>query len=106
MARVICDMSASLDGYAVTPDEDTAFEDIIGRVERGYAEAEARATVERLIPILDERSRFVLRLRFDDDLTQAEIAARIGVSQMQVSRIIRHALAQMAFMAAQGPVAA
>jgi RNA polymerase sigma-B factor len=97
---------ASLDGCVSTPEEDIAFAATIGRVERGYAEAEARATIERLIPVLDERARFVLRLRFDDDLTQAEIAARIGVSQMQVSRIIRQSLAQMAFRAAQRQVAA
>jgi RNA polymerase sigma-B factor len=37
----------------------------------------------------------VLQLRFADDLTQAEIGERIGVSQMQVSRLIRQALARM-----------
>jgi RNA polymerase sigma-B factor len=37
----------------------------------------------------------VLQLRFGEDLTQAEIGERIGVSQMQVSRLIRQALARM-----------
>jgi RNA polymerase sigma-B factor len=37
----------------------------------------------------------VLKLRFSDDLTQAEIGERIGVSQMQVSRLIRQALARL-----------
>jgi RNA polymerase sigma-B factor len=37
----------------------------------------------------------VLRLRFVEDLTQAEIGARIGVSQMQVSRLIRQSLARL-----------
>jgi RNA polymerase sigma-B factor len=37
----------------------------------------------------------VLRLRFGEDLTQAEIGERIGVSQMQVSRLIRQALARL-----------
>ena len=42
--------------------------------------------------VLSERDRDVLRLRFGDDLTQGEISRIVGVSQMQVSRIIRHAL--------------
>jgi RNA polymerase sigma-B factor len=37
----------------------------------------------------------VLRLRFEEDLTQAEIGDRIGVSQMQVSRIIRQSLSRL-----------
>jgi RNA polymerase sigma-B factor len=53
---------------------------------------EDRVTVERLIGILDDREREILRLRFEEDLRQVEIAARIGRSQMQVSRIIRGAL--------------
>jgi RNA polymerase sigma-B factor len=44
---------------------------------------------------ITERERTVLRLRFGDDLTQAEIGARIGVSQMQVSRLIRQALSRL-----------
>ena len=41
------------------------------------------------------REREVLRLRFEEDLTQAEIGERIGVSQMQVSRIIRQSLSRL-----------
>ena len=44
---------------------------------------------------ISERERTVLRLRFGEDLTQAEIGERIGVSQMQVSRLIRQALARL-----------
>ena len=38
---------------------------------------------------LSDREREVLRLRFVEDLTQREIAAKVGVSQMQISRILR-----------------
>jgi RNA polymerase sigma-B factor len=41
----------------------------------------------------------VLRLRFEHDLTQAEIGRELGVSQMQVSRIIRQALEQLRLVA-------
>jgi RNA polymerase sigma-B factor len=41
---------------------------------------------------LRDRDRLVLRLRFEEDLTQAEIGEHLGVSQMQVSRLLRRAL--------------
>jgi RNA polymerase sigma-B factor len=58
----------------------------------GFGNAEDSATIERLMRVLNEREREVLRLRFAEDLTQAEIGARVGVSQMHVSRIIRQAI--------------
>jgi RNA polymerase sigma-B factor len=61
----------------------------------GFGVAEDAATVERLMRVLSEREREVLRLRFSEDLTQSEIGARVGVSQMHVSRLIRHAVAQL-----------
>ena len=44
---------------------------------------------------LDDRERRVLRLRFEQDLNQYEIGRRLGVSQMQVSRIMRRALRKL-----------
>ncbi len=41
------------------------------------------------------REREVLRLRFQNDMTQAEIGERIGVSQMQVSRLIRQTIGRL-----------
>jgi RNA polymerase sigma-B factor len=55
--------------------------------------AEHRATLARLMQRIPMRDRQILHLRFAEDLTQAEIGERIGLSQMQVSRIIRRALA-------------
>ena len=45
--------------------------------------------------VLSEREREVLRLRFEEDLTQSEIGARVGVSQMHVSRLIRQAVTRL-----------
>jgi RNA polymerase sigma-B factor len=66
-----------------------------GVEDTGFAEAEDSATVQRLMLVLSEREREVLRLRFNEDLTQAEIGDRIGVSQMHVSRIIRQAVTRL-----------
>jgi RNA polymerase sigma-B factor len=60
--------------------------------ECGYERAEQRAQLDSLLAILTPREREVLRLRFEEDLVQREIGERIGVSQMQVSRIIRKAI--------------
>lgn len=50
---------------------------------------EVRDALRRSVVGLTERQRLVLRLRYVDELTQGEIGDRIGVSQMQVSRILR-----------------
>jgi RNA polymerase sigma-B factor len=56
---------------------------------------EARADLDSRLACLDRREREVVYLRFFADLTQAEIAARLGISQMHVSRILRAALETM-----------
>jgi RNA polymerase sigma-B factor len=73
--------------------------DSMGTDDDGFALAEHRATLERLLSAIGPREREVLRLRFECDLTQAEIGERIGVSQMQVSRLIRQAVARLRVMA-------
>jgi RNA polymerase sigma-B factor len=45
---------------------------------------------------LPGRDRRILHLRFVDDMTQSQIAAEIGVSQMHISRLIRRSLARLA----------
>jgi RNA polymerase sigma-B factor len=76
--------------------------DAIGIQERGFALAEDRATIEHVMRVITPREREVLSLRFAEDLTQAEIGERVGVSQMQVSRIIRQSLARLrSYVAAQ-----
>jgi len=54
-----------------------------------------RLMVEQLIADLAEREQTIVRLRFFDELSQAEIAERVGVSQMHVSRLIRRSLEKM-----------
>src|SRR3954463_14288587 len=76
--------------------------DTVGTEEHGFARAEERATLAQLLRAVTPREREVLRLRFEEDLTQAEIGDRIGVSQMQVSRIIRQSLARLRSVARSG----
>jgi RNA polymerase sigma-B factor len=69
--------------------------DAIGADDAGYDLVEHRLTLERLLCRLPACEREVLRLRFEEDLQQAQIGARIGVSQMQVSRMLRRALGRL-----------
>jgi RNA polymerase sigma-B factor len=69
--------------------------DTFGRLDRSLVSADDRLTVSAAARLLSEREREVLFLRFVEDLTQSEIAARVGVSQMQVSRILSRSLARL-----------
>jgi len=75
-------------------DEET-MEDVLGETERGYEEVEHGTLLEAGLAALDDRERTIVELRFFDGLTQSEIAARIGISQMHVSRLLRRALVTM-----------
>ena len=69
--------------------------DVLGSDEVELSRAHDRTLLAELMRAVTPREREILRLRFVEDLTQTEIGARIGVSQMQVSRILRAALARM-----------
>jgi RNA polymerase sigma-B factor len=71
------------------------YADTVGEVDGRLELVEYRSVVDATFRALPERERLVLALRFDEDLTQSEIAVRIGVSQMHVSRLIRRALARL-----------
>jgi RNA polymerase sigma-B factor len=88
--------ASSLDAPRSARDEETeSVADSLGCNDSGYERAEARAALEPLFSRISERERIVLQLRFAEDLTQAEIGERIGVSQMQVSRLIRQAVTRL-----------
>jgi RNA polymerase sigma-B factor len=76
------------------PEEGTIGE-TLGEVDERLELVEYGQTIAGTLKALPDRDRLVLRLRFVDDLTQSEIAERIGVSQMQVSRLIRRALERL-----------
>jgi RNA polymerase sigma-B factor len=76
-------------------DPDDTLGDTLSADDNRFERAEDRATLARLVRRVTPREREILRLRFVEDLTQAQIGERIGLSQMQVSRIIRQALARL-----------
>jgi RNA polymerase sigma-B factor len=69
--------------------------ELIPCIDPDLERAELRATIEHLIRNLDAEVREILRLRYDEDLTQADIASRVGASQGHVSRVLRCALDQL-----------
>jgi RNA polymerase sigma-B factor len=85
------------------PQEPT-YADSLGTEEERYELVEYGATIAPTMKALSERERLILHLRFVEDLTQSEIADRIGVSQMHVSRLIRRALARLRAVARERDV--
>jgi len=76
-------------------DRDMSLADAIGADDPEMARTEMRVLLDGAMDVLSARDREVLRLRFEEDLTQTEISSRIGVSQMQISRIIRQSLVRL-----------
>ena len=87
---------SSLDAPVSSDDEDgAALADVLGEPDEGLAHVERVLTVDAALERLSERDRTILRLRFEEELTQAAIGERVGLSQMHVSRLIRQALATL-----------
>ena len=88
--------AASLDATTARDDEEGgALLDLLGDEDSGYELAESRDEIAASWKILPEPERRVLELRFTQDLTQREIGALIGYSQMHVSRLLKRALQRL-----------
>jgi RNA polymerase sigma-B factor len=88
--------TSSLDTPLRSGDEQSqTVAETLGETDARFELIEDRASIGPALKALPERERLILHLRFVDDLTQTEIAQRIGVSQMHVSRLIRRALEQI-----------
>ncbi len=87
----------SLDRPMAASDEDGAtMADRFGEDDRRLDEAEGGVSLAMLTSCLGARDRELVRLRFEEDLTQRDIAERVGLSQMHVSRLLRDALGALA----------
>jgi RNA polymerase sigma-B factor len=84
---------------AADGEEDLSLLDTLGEEEGRYDLVAYRESVAGTMRALPQRERDILRLRFADDLTQTEIADRLGVSQMQVSRLLRRSLDRLRVVA-------
>ncbi|PTR32331.1 RNA polymerase sigma-28 (SigD/FliA/WhiG) subunit [Rhodococcus sp. OK519] len=79
----------------------------IGECDPDLSRVEQRHLLRRLMTPLDQRQRKLLWLRYFCQLSQAEIAERVGLSQMHVSRLLRQALEQLRIQLTRpNPVAA
>ena len=88
--------AVSLESYRFGDEGDgETYAESIGVEDDRFELVEYGATIAPTLAALPARDRIVLHLRFVEDLTQAEIGHRIGVSQMHVSRILREALATL-----------
>lgn len=97
MSAVGCFHPTSLDTTIYAEDGSRSLGDLIGDDEPGrpYETAEARATLTPVLRQLSERDRRIVYLRFFEDLTQEEIGADLGVTQMQVSRLLGRILTRL-----------
>lgn len=85
----------SIDRPAGDDEDRTAPADLIGADDPGFELVEEFASLRPAMERLDDRERTVIALRFYRSMTQTEIAARLGVSQMHVSRILSRALSSL-----------
>lgn len=76
-------------------DDGRTLADALGGLDDGFDLVEHRTTIGPLLKALPRRDREMLLLRFAHDMTQSEIAARMGCSQMHVSRVLRRTLDQL-----------
>lgn len=99
----------SLDvGYADDADDGATLGASVGEEDPGFELAECRVDLERAIPQLDDAERRVLRLRFDDERTFAEIGRDLALAPAQAARLARRSLERLRALTseADGPVAA
>jgi RNA polymerase sigma-B factor len=75
--------------------EVVAYGETLGQEDERYELVELDATLTAVLGHIPARERAILRMRFIEDLTQTEIAQRVGISQMQVSRLLRRSLEQL-----------
>ncbi|MFD8838158.1 RNA polymerase sigma factor SigF [Streptomyces griseofuscus] len=88
--------SSSLDAtLGGSQDGETALQDFIGAEDTALELVEDFHALAPLIAELDERDRQIIHMRFVEELTQAQIGERLGVSQMHVSRLLSRCLARL-----------
>jgi RNA polymerase sigma-B factor len=105
LEAIAANQSVSLDAPVEAGMEDGAStrHELLGTVDQGYAAVDVSVSLASAFENLAEGDRELLDLRFGQQLTQREIASRIGVSQMQVSRMLRRITDQLREPMDMGP---
>jgi RNA polymerase sigma-B factor len=96
----------SLDRPQRDDDGDLTLVDTLGRSDPELGRAFDHTVLESLIDTLEERDRDIVRLYYQDDLTQREIGEQLGYSQMHISRLLRTATARLTTAAVESGAAA
>jgi RNA polymerase sigma-B factor len=86
---------ASLDEMLSTDESGGTLGDLLGEADAELERVDYRQSLEPLLAELPERERTILMLRFFGNMTQTQIADRVGVSQMHVSRLLGQTLARL-----------
>jgi RNA polymerase sigma-B factor len=87
--------SSSLDEMLSTDESGTTLGDLLGAADAELERVDYRQTMQPLLAELPDRERTILMLRFFGNMTQTQIADRVGVSQMHVSRLLTQTLVKL-----------
>ena len=87
--------AVSLDAPDIGDDDSPAVADSLGATDEALEGVEYRESLKPLLERLPPREKKILLLRFFGNMTQSQIAAELGISQMHVSRLLARTLAQL-----------
>ncbi|MEJ7659700.1 MAG: sigma-70 family RNA polymerase sigma factor [Hymenobacter sp.] len=76
-------------------DADSTLADLVGEPDKGMESVDDRESLRPLIEELPPRQRRIIAMRFYGNMTQSQIAERMGISQMHVSRLLSRSLAHL-----------
>lgn len=88
------------------PAEEAGYAASAGRVDENYERVERRMLLSKALRTLPRRDIAILRMRFIDELSQSQIGARLGISQMQVSRLLQRIFGDLRRVIERGPARA
>jgi RNA polymerase sigma-B factor len=87
--------SGSLDEMLVDDPDSGTVSDLLGEADAALEKVEYQQSLAPLLSQLPSRERTIIMLRFFKNMTQSQIAAEVGISQMHVSRLLAKTLAQL-----------
>ena len=100
-----CFTPTSLDAPTETVDEGASLADLLPMYDDDLAAIEVRLMLEQALANLTPRERLIVRLRFNEEMSQKEIGEVIGVTQMQVSRLLTKVLRRLRELLEDDPMA-